>query len=714
MIPVFVLLLGATTFAQSQPVAPIRPVTDTYYGIPVVDPYRYMENLHDPEVLQWMKGQQDFTRHTLDSLPGRAALLADIEKYSNAEPAHVNSVHRTLDGRYFVLKTLAGQSLAKLYIRQSIDAPDVLLVDTDNFKGPHGEPAAINEFSVSLDGHYVACTISQGGAEIGAIHIIDVTTGKEIDQPIPRIWGGGMVWRPDNSSFYYSQLQKLGPNSSPLDLELNSREDLHIIGDVNEDAAVFGAGLSDRVKTVPTDGPWLDVTPGCDYAIGAEDNGTAIDNELYFAPAVATVSAAAPWTPLCTLADQVTDFACHGNDIYLLTHKDADRFKLIHTNLNHPDIANADLVVPEQHGVLRDLHTAADALYLDEMDGGIQNIVRVTFDGKISRLKLPAQGSVSFQSADPRLPGLTFSLATWTKASRIYQYDPATDSVTLTSIQPPGPFDDTADLVSTELRVPSYDGTLVPLSIVMKNGTKLDGNNPTIINAYGGYGLTIDPGFNPIQLAWFQRGGVYAVAHVRGGGECGEAWHQGAFKLTKPNVWRDTIACGKYLIDNSYTNPHKLGAMGGSNGGITIGRAITERPDLFAAAWIRVGVMNALRIEAYPNGIPNVPEYGSVSTQEGFEDLYAMDAYQHVRDGVPYPAVQLTCGMNDPRVTPWMPAKMAARLQAATSSGKPILLRVDYDNGHGIGASKKQYNETTADAYAFLLWQFGDPAFQPK
>jgi prolyl oligopeptidase len=210
-----------------------------------------------------------------------------------------------------------------------------------------------------------------------------------------------------------------------------------------------------------------------------------------------------------------------------------------------------------------------------------------------------------------------------------------------------------------------------------------------------------------------ERGAIFAVCHVRGGGEYGNAWHMAGYKLTKPNTWRDLIGCAKYLIARKYTSHSKLGIIGGSAGGITIGRAITEHPDLFAAATAEVGVMNPLRAQAYANGIVNVPEFGSVDTQAGFEDLYAMDSYLHVRNGVPYPAVLLTTGMNDPRVAPWMPAKMAARLQAASSSGKPVLLRVNYEGGHGFGATRKQEEDVYADFLSFFFWQFGMPGFQP-
>jgi prolyl oligopeptidase len=254
---------------------------------------------------------------------------------------------------------------------------------------------------------------------------------------------------------------------------------------------------------------------------------------------------------------------------------------------------------------------------------------------------------------------------------------------------------------------------MVPLSIVHRRGLKMDGTNPTLLDGYGSYGISIDPEFDPMLLAWLEKGGAFAEAHPRGGGEYGEDWHKGGQKLTKPNTWRDFIACAQYLIDNHYTSASKLAGEGTSAGGITIGRAFTERPDLFAAALDRVGVSNAMRSEYSPNGPPNIPEFGTVENQYGFEDLLAMDAYQHVRDGVHYPAIMVTTGWNDPRVTSWEPGKMTARLQAATASGKPVLLRVEYAGGHGMGSTKTQHENQTADEWSFLLWQFGVPEFQP-
>jgi prolyl oligopeptidase len=420
------------------------------------------------------------------------------------------------------------------------------------------------------------------------------------------------------------------------------------------------------------------------------------------------------WQMICDVPDDVTGLAVNGNNLYLLSHKDAPRYQVLETSLEHPDVADAQVVVPESEDVIGGLAAAKDGLYLSETDGvrGILKKLEWT-GGTAEAVQLPFQGTVGVESTDPRIPGAIFAMTSWVKAPRIYAYDPETNAVTRTGLQPLGPNDDPKDVVSEEVKVKSWDGVMVPLSIVYKRGLKMDGHNPTLLRGYGSYGIVLEPVFTPTLLAWLDHGGVYAVAHVRGGGVYGEDWHKWGQKLTKPNTWRDFIACAEYLIDQRYTSPADLAGQGTSAGGITIGRAITERPDLFAAALDRVGVSNALRSEDTPNGPPNIPEFGTTKTQYGFEDLYRMDAYHHVRDGVKYPAVLLTTGWNDPRVASWEPGKMTARLQAATASNRPILLRVDYEAGHGFGSTKTQNEDETADEWSFLLWQFGVPGFQP-
>jgi prolyl oligopeptidase len=465
------------------------------------------------------------------------------------------------------------------------------------------------------------------------------------------------------------------------------------------------------------DMPFITTAAGSDFAVGSVQHGVQNEQTLYIAPVSALGSSPAAGTKLCDTDADVTDFVFNADDIYLLSHKDAERFKIVRTPLAHPSAPEQfEAVLPQTAGVLKGLTIASDALYAAELDGGVYHVVRVASPaagGAAERVPLPFDGTADVYPSDPRLPGITFALTSWVRGPRVEGFDPHTNQINLTTIRPSGPFDNLPELTSIEVEAKSYDGTMVPLSILMKKGTPLDGSHPTILSGYGAYGITEDPGFSNASIAWLERGGVEAIAHVRGGGERGEAWHLGGYKLTKPNTWRDFIACAEYVVDQKYTSSAKLGIVGGSAGGITIGRAVTERPDLFAAAAPMVGVLDALRSEFSPNGPPNIPEFGSVTTQAGFEDLFAMDALQHVRDGVKYPALLITTGLNDPRVPSWEPAKFAARTQVASSSGKPVLLRVDYKGGHGIGASKRQRVEETADWYSFFLWQFGESGFQP-
>jgi prolyl oligopeptidase len=330
--------------------------------------------------------------------------------------------------------------------------------------------------------------------------------------------------------------------------------------------------------------------------------------------------------------------------------------------------------------------------------------------GKVEAVRLPFEGAIQSLFVNPTDEGAWLELTSWIKSPLWYALK-ADSKIEDTGLVPPSPVD-FSDIVSEEIKAKSADGTMVPLSIIHKRGIAMDGSNPTWLEGYGAYGITIDPGFRATWLAFLEKGGIYAISHVRGGGEYGEDWHTGGQKLTKQHTIDDFIAAAQYLIENKYTSSAKLLGEGTSAGGITIGGAITQRPDLFAAAFVRVGDSDSMRSELMASGPANIPEFGTVKDPDGFKGLFAMDAYQHVKPNA-YPAVLLTTGANDPRVAPWQAAKMTARLQASTTSGKPVLLRVDYDAGHGMGSTKTQRDVELADELAFLLWQTGVAGFQP-
>jgi prolyl oligopeptidase len=383
------------------------------------------------------------------------------------------------------------------------------------------------------------------------------------------------------------------------------------------------------------------------------------------------------------------------------------------TSLSKPNLAKATLVVPPGEPVVINIAAAADGLYIQDLDGGIGKLRRFSYgSGKVEPMKLPFDGAIQSMVTNPTEPGAWLELVGWTKPPLWYSLDAKSGKVEDTHIVPPSPVD-FSDIVSEEVKAKSADGTMVPLSIVHRRDIKMDGSSPAWLEGYGAYGITYDPSFRPTWLAFLEHGGLFAVAHVRGGGEYGEDWHNGGRKLTKQHTIDDFIACAQYLIDNKYTSTAKLAGEGTSAGGVTIGGAVTQRPDLFAAVLIRVGDSDSLRSELMASGPANIPEFGTVKDPDGFKGLYAMDAYQHVKPDTAYPAVLLTTGANDPRVAPWQAAKMTARLQASTDSNKPVLLRVDYDAGHGLGSTKSQRDVELADEVSFLLWQFGLPDFQP-
>ncbi len=326
-------------------------------------------------------------------------------------------------------------------------------------------------------------------------------------------------------------------------------------------------------------------------------------------------------------------------------------------------------------------------------------------------MALPFEGSVEV-NASPRVEGASLALTGWTRAAKPWAY--AAGKLDPLPFVAPGAYDAPSDIMAREVTYRSHDGVEVPMSILSRKDVKLDGTNPTILYGYGAYGITEDPFFNPRIYAWLERGGVFAVAHVRGGGAFGKEWHEAGRKATKPNTWKDAIAAAEWLVANKYTSTKRIGIYGGSAGGIFVGRSITERPDLFAAAVPVVGWFDALRQETSANGAANIPEFGTVKKEDEFRALHEMGTYYHVRDGVKYPALLFVHGVNDIRVDVWQSLKMASRFAVAKGNASPVLLRLEYDSGHGQGSTREQLQARTADMWAFFLWQFGVPDFQPK
>jgi prolyl oligopeptidase len=387
----------------------------------------------------------------------------------------------------------------------------------------------------------------------------------------------------------------------------------------------------------------------------------------------------------------------------------------VRTTLDHPDFNHAETYIPEpEKGVLEDFSFTRSSCYYTVKQNGTQTRLYRREEGGGREVELPvAAGTVSVTTKGHRFEDMWVSLTGWTLDGTRYRYHQEDGSFTVEQLSKRAEYPEFDDLVVEELMVPSHDGVEVPLSLIHKKGLKMDGKAPLMIFGYGAYGITNDPSFSPGRLLWCKDGGIWAVAHVRGGGALGDAWRLAGNKTTKPNTWKDLIALTEYLHGHNYSSPEHTAIIGGSAGGILIGRAMTERPELYAAALPLVGAMNMVRMELSPNGPTNVPEFGTVKDSVEFFALLEMDSYHHIKDGVAYPATLVTAGMNDPRVIAWQPAKFAARLQAATSSNRPVLFSVDYKAGHGIGNTKSKDWEEMADYLSFAFWQTGQPRYQP-
>lgn len=705
------------------PIAPVRTVTETFFGQTASDPYRYMEDAKSPEMLTYLHAQSDYASTVLDAIPGRQAMQNRINSLSEAG-VQISGVQITgvaATPRVFYYKLMPGETTKKLYTRNGFKGAEQLLFDPQAISKP-GERYALDFYTASPDGRHVIVGMAAGGSEETLIRVVEVAAARDMGMMIDHIgFADSTAWAPDSRSFFYNRLPitKAGEVKNRY---LRSQAWHHVLGrSLDKDELVLAQGMP-GVTLADVDIPAVAPTADGKYLIGKIEHGDAREISLYVAEASAQGLPVGGWRKAVEPKDEVTDYASYSNGLYLLTHKNAPRYKVVRTSLSRPDLATATTIVAHGDTVISELKVAQDALYIRELNGGVDRLQRLNFSnsvfsgGKLEFVRLPFDLAIRQLITDPKRPGAILRLEGWTEAPRYVSVEERTANIADTGLQPK-PSVDFSAIDEVRLMVTAKDGVKVPISLIYKKGTTLNANNPTLLRAYGAYGFTQVPSFSPASMAWLERGGIIGTCHVRGGGEFGEEWHRGGQKLTKPNSWRDLIACAEYMVERRFTRKEKMAIQGGSAGGITVGRALTERPDLFAAVVPTVGVLDALRMEFTPNGPPNIPEFGSVKTAEGFKGLWAMSSFHQVQDGANYPAVLLMHGVNDPRVEVWHSAKMAARLQAAVANNrnsKPVLLRLDYDAGHGVGSTRSQRNAELADVYSFLLWQFGVTEFQPK
>jgi prolyl oligopeptidase len=698
--------------------APSVPAVDTHFGVAVPDPFRNLEDLKDPAVRQWLLGQGDAAAQTLARIEGRDALLQRIGALADSSGDVVREVTRRAGGRLFYLKRRAGESQFKLVVRQGLKGAERVLVDPQALAARHGGvPHAINYFAPSWSGRLLAYGVSAGGSEQAELHLIDVASGRELREPVPRVVEPSVAWSPGDRWLGFNQLRALPAGAPESEFYLDSAV---LLIDARQPRRaprpVFGPLVNPELRLDRLDVGALRFAPGSPYAVLRATDTTVPEGKVFVAPLAELAAAGRPprWRLVSTADDKVTDVQLRGRELLLRSYKAAPRGEVLALPLpladgNGPALAGARVVVPQpERGVLESFQAGRRAIYVQLQQG---------FSVRVQRHDpaRPGRGA----DAAPGLQGSTYAIvdpgggadelwlltSTWTAPSRILST--AGGTLRDTGLRRNPPPAGVPELEALEVEVPSHDGVKVPLALVHAKGLALDGRNPTLLDGYGAYGITTQAWYDPRRYAWFERGGVLAFVNPRGSGAYGDDWHRAGFKATKPNTWQDGIAAARWLQAQGYASPATLGIEGGSAGGIFVGRAVTAAPELFAAAIFDVPVMDTVRFETTANGATNTGEFGTVAVEPEFKALLAMSTYHQIRDGTAYPAVLLVHGLNDPRVDVWHSAKAAARLQQASSSGKPVLLRLDAQAGHGIGSTAQQRNALQADRWAFLLWQFG-------
>jgi prolyl oligopeptidase len=691
--------------------ARIETVVDNVFGRQLADPYRWMEQ-DSPERRQWLDAQADQAARYLSSLPERDEFLARITELTTSTATARRFA--TAGGRVFFLRQGGDTGVPALVVREGEDGDERVLLDPARFAGD--EHWNVDWYTPSPDGRRVACGLSQGGSELSVLRFLDTESGELGETAIPGTILGVAAWLPDGSGLAYHCFRQPSPNTDPAQLRLDSAAFLHQF-DGSADLLLMARGLNDTLPLTPLDRPLPVLPGGSDWAIAVVSHsslggGSATeelsDCSLYAAPRSALTAdpASCPWRRIAGPEDAVTAFAVHADTLYAVSHRGAPRSQVLAYSLAD---GRAEVVVPGGERVVEAVLVVGRHLLVRDLDGGVARLRRAPLaGGAIEEVPLPVEGVMPQWTGGGDGSSALLVLASWTRSPAAFRYsDDGPGTVRDTGWITPSPVD-FGDIEVSELRVPARDGVPVPLTVLHRRGLPLDGNNPTMLTGYGSYGYVLPRDFKPELLAWLERGGVYAVAGVRGGGEYGPEWHEAGRYANKESTITDFIDCAQHLVAAGYTRPGRLAGEGASGGGIPTGGALVRRPDLWAAMVMRVPVTNMTRSEFTENGPINVPEYGSVTTEEGLRNLLIIDCYLRVEDGTPYPAVLLTAGLNDPRVTVWEPAKMAARLQAATGSDRPVLLRVDAHAGHGIGSTRQQRNAVTADTFAFLLAQLTD------
>ncbi|MBD8552640.1 prolyl oligopeptidase family serine peptidase [Sphingomonas sp. CFBP 8764] len=682
--------------------APVQAVTDDYYGTKVVDPYRWMENGKDPRWMPWLKAQATAARHALDAIPARERFLASAKALSGdlATVQKVVAVGQT----QFIQRRKAGAEDSILVARTG-NAPERMLVDPAKIGG--GDQV-LDWWQTSSDGRYVAVGLSKRGSEASVLHIVETASARLLPDRIPNTDFGVVGWLPDNSGFTY--LTFVGQKGTPS-YYINSEPRLHLLGTSAPDRLLINRAKS-PVPLGAEQFATVSVTSGSKSAVLAVEDGRR-EQALYRTDIGMLSAGPATWTRISDFNDLVVGAKISGDNLWLLSRKGNSNGTVILTSASKPNLASARQVVIPGNPVLESISATKSGALVQTIEGGQSGLWRVSISGAATRVALPVSGTVRWIENEPTSDTAYVSLAGWFTPARPYKLL-ADNTVQDTGlVQAPRRLDPSRYEVRT-LTATARDGTTVPYTVVMRKDITSNGRNPLLIEAYGAYGISLTPDYQSQLIPFLDLGGVFVTANVRGGGEFGRSWHYAGKAETKANTWHDAIDVAEALVKNKLTSPKHMTIMGTSGGGVMVGQAINERPDLFNGAIANVGFMNPIRYVSEQN-FADIQEWGGpITDAKSFKTMFDLDPYEHIRPGVRYPATLVVSGINDPRAATFHSAKYAAKLAAGTTSGEPVLLRIDFDAGHGVGSTRPQREELWTDIYSFALWRGGSSEFQPK
>ena len=688
------LLTGimATSCAQQKAISYPQTATvdtvDTYFGVSVPDPYRWLENDTSAATASWVKAQNEITNNYLEHIPFRQDLLKRLTELANYERI---SAPFKKHGKYYFYKNDGLQNQSVLYVQDALNSEARVFLDPNKLSDDG--TVALTSLSFSNNGKYVAYTISRSGSDWREIYVMDVATGSLLDDHITWAKFTDAAWQGDG--FYYSAYDAPSKGKEYSNVNEHHKIYYHKLGEPQQnDRLVY------ENKAYPKRFYTAQVSED-ERVLFIYESGEGRGNALFMQD---LTQKSAPVVQLASDFDyQYTPIEVIGNRIYFFTNYQAAKNKIMAAELQSPELANWKEVVPEKEQVLSDVRVIGGKLFLTYDKDASNHAYVYDLQGKeLQEIELPSLGSVSF-NGDKDDEECFFSFTSFTIPGATYKYDVQKNSYEL--FRAPKVKFHSDDFVTEQVFFPSKDGAKIPMFLTYQKGLKKNGKNPVFLYGYGGFNISLYPSFSINRIPFLENGGIYVQVNLRGGSEYGEDWHVAGTKMQKQNVFNDFIAAAEYLIDNKYTNSQKIAIVGGSNGGLLVGACMTQRPDLFRVAIPQVGVMDMLRYHKFTIGWNWASDYGtSEDSKEMFEYLKGYSPLHNLKKGTKYPATLVTTADHDDRVVPAHSFKFAATLQACNEGSNPTLIRIDSKAGHGAGKPMSKILEEQADVYGFIMY----------